>query len=68
MKKLLQKIDFLSLSVGIVIGVGLGVNLMNAFVPNANQLIEMYQLNKKKGTIATTTQALGSTNLDSKGK
>ncbi len=46
MKNILHKVNFWNLFIGIAIGIGVGVYLLNAFVPNANQLVTMYHLNK----------------------
>jgi hypothetical protein len=43
-KSILHKISFWNLFVGIVIGFGAGVWLVNLLVPNANQLIRMYRM------------------------
>ena len=47
LKQFASKIDFWNLFIGLVIGFGLGVALINALVPNANELIRMYQLSKQ---------------------
>ena len=49
--------NFWNLFIGIAIGIGVGVYLLNAFVPNANQLIAMYQFNRHKVATSTTSMA-----------
>lgn len=50
MKHFAGKIDFWNLFIGLVIGFGAGVILINALVPNAEQLIKMYRLDQKSVT------------------
>lgn len=50
MKRIVQKIDFWNLFVGVVIGFGSGVWIVNAMVPDANELIRMYRLDQKSVT------------------
>jgi uncharacterized protein (DUF305 family) len=50
MKNILYKVNFWNLFIGIAIGIGVGVYLLNAFVPNANQLVAMYRANKVSET------------------
>ncbi|MFA5131723.1 MAG: hypothetical protein WC444_00140 [Candidatus Paceibacterota bacterium] len=50
MKKYLKflegKVNIWNLFIGLVIGFGLGVSALNALIPNANQMIEAYRLDK----------------------
>lgn len=50
LKHLGSKIDFWNLFIGIVIGFGIGVYVINALVPDASQLIRMYRLDQKSVT------------------
>jgi hypothetical protein len=45
-----HKINFWNLFVGIVIGFGVGILVINALVPNANDMIRLYRLDKKSMT------------------
>lgn len=47
LKYVASKIDFWNLFIGIVIGFGLGVYFINALIPNANELIRIYRLDRK---------------------
>jgi uncharacterized protein (DUF305 family) len=51
MKKYLQhihsKVNFWNLFIGIIIGFGIGIWVINALVPDANHLIRMYHLDRK---------------------
>lgn len=49
-QQLAKKIDFWNLFIGIAIGVGMGVWVLNALVPDANQLIQMYHHDRKSVT------------------
>jgi hypothetical protein len=50
MQQIIQKIDVWNLFIGVVIGFGAGVYLINALVPNAAELIRMYRLDQKSVT------------------
>ncbi len=47
LKHFASKINFWNLFIGIVIGFGVGIWVINALVPNADQLIHMYRLDQK---------------------
>lgn len=51
MKTVFTRVGLWSLFIGIVIGFGLGVFFVNALIPNANDLIRIYQLDKKSTQI-----------------
>jgi hypothetical protein len=46
LKHLAGKINFWNLFIGIIIGFGLGVTVINALVPNADEMIRMYHLDR----------------------
>lgn len=50
LRSLANKISFWNLLIGIVIGFGAGVYLMNFLVPDSAQLIRMYRLDQKSVT------------------
>lgn len=51
LKHFASKISFWNLFIGAVIGFGVGVYFINALIPNANDLIRIYQLDKKSTQI-----------------
>lgn len=55
-----SKISFWNLFIGIVIGFGAGVILINALVPDADQLIKIYRLDQKSVTEDKQAQKAGS--------
>ena len=55
-QQLAKKIDFWNLFIGIVIGFGVGIWVMNALVPDANQLIQMYHHDRKSVTEDKTSR------------
>lgn len=42
-----SKVNFWNLFIGIVIGFGVGVYTLNALIPNADELVRMYRVDKK---------------------
>lgn len=50
LKQIMHKISFWNLFIGIIIGFAAGVLLINALVPNADQLIKLYRLDQKSVT------------------
>jgi hypothetical protein len=47
LKHFAGKIDFWNFFIGLAIGFGLGVVIVNALVPNADELIKLYHLDKQ---------------------
>ncbi len=41
-----SKVNFWNLFIGIVIGFGVGVYALNALIPNSNEVIRMYRMDK----------------------
>jgi hypothetical protein len=50
LKHIAQKISFWNLFIGLVVGFAGGVILINALVPDADQLIKLYRLDQKSVT------------------
>ena len=42
-----SKVNFWNLFIGIVIGFGVGVYALNALIPNSNEVIRMYRMDKQ---------------------
>lgn len=59
LKHIAHKISFWNLFIGMVIGFGVGVLLINALVPNADQLIKLYRLDQKTVTQDKQVQKAG---------
>lgn len=51
MKTVFNRVSLWNLFIGMVIGFGLGVFVVNALIPNANDLIRIYQMDKKSTQI-----------------
>jgi hypothetical protein len=50
LQRFADKINFWNLFVGIILGFGAGIWVINALVPNADQMIRMYRLDQKSVT------------------
>ena len=42
-----KKVNFWNLFIGIVIGFGVGVYALNALIPNSNEVLRMYRMDKQ---------------------
>jgi hypothetical protein len=58
-KHIAHKISFWNLFIGLIIGFGAGVILINALVPDAGQLIKLYRLDQKSVTEDKQVQKAG---------
>jgi hypothetical protein len=62
MKQFMGKIDFWNLFIGVILGFGAGIWVINALVPNADQMIRMYRLDQK--SVTEDKQFGGTTKLE----